>query len=1203
MLNALFQFEWRYHIHQKSFLFGFSIFLVLGFVLPIAQAGMDTRVFINAPYNIAWQLGLSSLGAGFVLAVIASNGMLRDVTHNTVQLVYTTPVKKGHMLFSRIAGVFVASFLIFAAAPLGMLASAFIANVPATTLAPINPLDYLWVFGVLVLPSMFFLGAILVTVALATRSQLATLIAALVLFIGYFIGATYAGSPIMANAVPASPDVIRMAALLDPYGLSAFFEQTKHWSIDDRNTRQIALEGVFLHNRLLWTLISAGVLALLYRFFSLKLLQSGRKPRRKEKTVLVDTADTGAQSGPRISYSHISPVGQHRPQLGAFWATLKLETRLIIYSLPFVALTLLWIIASGGELIAILSTSPFSTPVMPTTAALLERIQYDVLPRLSALAIIFYSGEIMWRERALKVDAFTSSSPTGNIAFFASKFLALCTIPVIMITLAIVLSVLIQLGLGYSDIEPLLYLSVYYYGGLPLFIVAALALFCQSVTPNRYLGMALCAVIYFLPSGTIGAALGIEHPMFAFAQGASLSYSDMSGYNKDAFSWATYMVYWCALAGLLAWVAWKLWPRGSEGLTVRRRIRSLAGNIAKVDAVIVGSLLTIFIVSGSFIFHQTNIEGNYRGSDVALAGRANYETLYKRYAGIAQPEITDVSNHIDIYPDEKRIVIDGNYVLTNKTSENISDVLVYLDADLDISSLAMDGASLFESNETLGQYIFRLQQPLAPGSKVGLQYAFALQQNGFKQMPGTINLVENGTLVQTMPIMPMIGYMYHREIRGTRARQKFDLPELPLMPVLELALQASNGPLKRNIELVNSETILSTSLDQKAVTVGKMIRSWEQDGRRYFHYKTEKPINNVTPFVSARYEVKRSQHKAIDFNIFYSPSKMTNIDGIEQALHDSIDYYTLNFGPYPATMLNIVQASAQTGVNGYAAPGLILMAENTVFNFDVANRDILVDHTYRVTAHEVAHQWWAHQLTPADGSVYEGSMTLVETLARYSELMMLEHKYGPEITRRWVDYENGRYLAGRASESQREVPLYRVGSQRYIMYSKGALAMYAIRQQIGEQAVNKALRSLITDYADYDLAATSLDLVNALYNVAEPADHVFIDNWFKRIIHYDLAIYTADVTQQQDGVYRLDLPITASRNEVDETGTETPLLFDHPVEIAVSFEAGETIYSKQLIAGENIISLDLDTKPVSVSLDPAYKLIDVNRSNNTTRLD
>jgi hypothetical protein len=62
-------------------------------------------------------------------------------------------------------------------------------------------------------------------------------------------------------------------------------------------------------------------------------------------------------------------------------------------------------------------------------------------------------------------------------------------------------------------------------------------------------------------------------------------------------------------------------------------------------------------------------------------------------------------------------------------------------------------------------------------------------------------------------------------------------------------------------------------------------------------------------------------------------------------------------------------------------------------------------------------------------------------------------------------------------------------------------------------------------------------------------------------------------------------------------------LFDHPVEIAVSFKTGETIYSKKLVAGENMISLDLDTKPVSVSLDPAYKLIDVNRNNNTTRLD
>jgi aminopeptidase N len=44
------------------------------------------------------------------------------------------------------------------------------------------------------------------------------------------------------------------------------------------------------------------------------------------------------------------------------------------------------------------------------------------------------------------------------------------------------------------------------------------------------------------------------------------------------------------------------------------------------------------------------------------------------------------------------------------------------------------------------------------------------------------------------------------------------------------------------------------------------------------------------------------------------------------------------------------------------------------------------DYVTAATAHELAHQWWAHQIT---GAEVQGSMLLSETLANYSALMML----------------------------------------------------------------------------------------------------------------------------------------------------------------------------------------------------------------------
>src|SRR5882724_4792823 len=52
-----------------------------------------------------------------------------------------------------------------------------------------------------------------------------------------------------------------------------------------------------------------------------------------------------------------------------------------------------------------------------------------------------------------------------------------------------------------------------------------------------------------------------------------------------------------------------------------------------------------------------------------------------------------------------------------------------------------------------------------------------------------------------------------------------------------------------------------------------------------------------------------------------------------------------------------------------------------------------IDYVWNVTAHEVAHQRWAHQVIGAD---VLGATLLSETLAEYSGLMVWEKRYGSE---------------------------------------------------------------------------------------------------------------------------------------------------------------------------------------------------------------
>ncbi len=120
-----------------------------------------------------------------------------------------------------------------------------------------------------------------------------------------------------------------------------------------------------------------------------------------------------------------------------------------------------------------------------------------------------------------------------------------------------------------------------------------------------------------------------------------------------------------------------------------------------------------------------------------------------------------------------------------------------------------------------------------------------------------------------------------------------------------------------------------------------------------------------------------------------------------------------------------------------------------------------IDFTYFVTAHELGHQWWGHQLI---GGAGQGSNMMSETLAEYSALKVMEKKYGADNIHKYLKHELDTYLRGRAGEVRKEPPLVLVQREPYVWYQKGGLVMYTLADYIGEDKVNAALKKFLEKY-------------------------------------------------------------------------------------------------------------------------------------------
>ena len=263
-----------------------------------------------------------------------------------------------------------------------------------------------------------------------------------------------------------------------------------------------------------------------------------------------------------------------------------------------------------------------------------------------------------------------------------------------------------------------------------------------------------------------------------------------------------------------------------------------------------------------------------------------------------------------------------------------------------------------------------------------------------------------------------------------------------------------------------------------------------------------------------------------------------------------------------------------------------------------------IDYPFFVTAHEVAHQWWGHQLVGAD---VKGAAMLSETLAEYSALMVMEREFGRAQIGRFLRYELDQYLRGRGSEGRAEMPLALVENQQYIHYNKGALAMYALRDYIGEARVNAALKAFLDQWKYKGPPyPTSRDLLVHLRAATPDSLGYLIDDLFERVTLYDNAVERATYRRLRNGSYQVDVRVRARKVRADSLGNETQVPLDDRIEIGVfgaSKEIPLYLAKHRIRAGVQTVRVIVKEMPERAGIDPLHKLIDREGDDNVREVE
>ncbi len=1178
MLWSIFTFELNYYRKQPLFYVMAGIFFLLPFLITVSpniSIGLPNNILANSPFAIMSTLQAMSFIGLFACLSYAANPVLRDFETRSAELIFSTQIRKHHFLYARFLAALVFVLLILLASVMGVLAAELLPLIEPQRLGALRPDAYLFSFLYIMLPNAVAVCSFVFLVATLTRSLMAAYVVVLVLITLFSI--------IFALV---DPNQLAMLSIVEPFGATALGEVTRYWTPHEQNALLPQLSGALLANRALWLTLALVALGLTYKWFPFSI--EGSRRREKNHAAKTAPAAQAPQAFAHTVSNKVQPQFDRYTALYQWWAFACLEAKQVLTERLFIVIVLLGIFNVTGGLIG--STSDvFGVDNYPTMLLVLNVINGSfALPLL--IVVVFYSAELVHREQQSGVASFLNALPFPNWTIVLAKLAALMMVITVMLLVAIATGIVYQLASGYFDINLAQYfVGLFLYMPFSIWLFAVLAIFLQVLIPQKYIAMFL-TLLYFM-SQIFLPQLGYDQFLYLYAIPAP-AFSAFTGFELGLDAYAWFSLYWGAFALLLIVASQLLWRRsGDSQWRSRLRMARQRFSPALAKTLLVGAL--IFGTSGGFIYYNTNVLNTHYSLLDLQRLQSEYELAYKAHENIPQPVIEVVTVNVDIFPQEREAEISGRYLLRNEHDQPIDEVHVSLLPDITIEAITIEGATLSAQDSEHGHYVYTLAEALQPGQQLPMDFQVAWRTPGFVNRAPASELLSNGTFFDNTRVLPAIGYSTEVELLDNSIRHRNNLGDVQrAKPIDDIAAHQRTVIGTRRVMF---EATLSTTLDQIAIAPGYLEKEWVDNNRRYFHYKMDQPIWNFFSFMSADYQVKKEQSQGVSIEAYYLHE--VNVERMMASTKKSLAYFQANFSPYQYRQFRILEFPAMRGRFAQAFANTVPFAETIGFTADVRNPE-RIDMPFYVTAHELAHQWWGHQVAGAD---VQGGALIIESLAQYSALMVMQQEYGKPYMQRFLKLELDRYLNGRGGELLEELPLALVENQPYIHYRKGSLVLYALQDAVGENKVNAALAEFLADYAFQPAPyPTTRDLLARIRAHAGPEAQPLIDDLFDHIVIYDLKTEEARYRELDDGRYKVTLQLQAKKFHADGQGVETPVSINNHIDVAVLGESSsvgqpaEVLYLQKhhFEQAQTEITVTVDKLPLSAGIDPFNIMID-----------
>jgi len=1217
MFLKIFRFEFQYWLKKPLFYIYMALMLILSALTMAGALGVfDANTVtvtgirkINSPLAINSLLSQFTFLTYFLLPSIIGSSIYKDYKTDMYQVLFSYPFTKSQYLLAKFSSSFIISVLVVLCSLLGLILGTFLPGVNHDLLLDFQLMNFLQPFLLLIIPNLLFFGVIVFGVVTFSRNIFVGFVVVLILIILQGLAGSYLGSL----------DTKSLAALLDPLGGASIKYETEYWTVAEQNSSLIPYEGFLLYNRLIWLGVSLVVFLGIFHSFAFQ--QNGISfsffAKNKKREVKRNFGGYRMRKIPKAQFGFSS-----KQYLKNLWRYSNFHLRFILKNWAFISIISVAILMM--VLMFTMGNQMQGTKTLPVTR-IIAMMGREGIGLFMIVLIFLFSGMLIHRAQISKMSELIDTTPQPTWVFVGSKFLAILKMIVVVYAVTIFVGLLFQTYKGFYDYELGLYLFSYYFVDFLNYIIfALLAFFVHSLLKNYIVGfIVLLGLIIFLGFFPM---FGIQQQIFNFNEIGTVSYSDMDGFGHGLSLFYIYKLYWAFLGVCMFIAAILYYHRGSTGGFKERRLiaRKRFSNSYKL---VVGICLLLFVSLGSYIYYIDNIVNEQLSGKETELSRANYEKEFRYYETMEHPRITATKINMQLYPDSRDYHLEAEFTLENKTKEPIDSI--FLRKNKQVTDYTFSKATTLSSkNETYDFEVLQLTEALQPGESMTFNFSMENPSNTWFYNHSPVKY--NGTFINNA-FLPGFGYDKNYELSNEDIREKYDLgyKETMLSPHDPEALK--NTYISNGADWIDFEATISTSEDQIAIAPGYLVKEWKEGDRKFFKYKMEDKMLNFYNIMSARYEVKEEMHEGIKLQIFYYPRHTYNLERMLKGAKSALTYYQKNYSDYQFRQLRIIEFPSTMGGFAQAFANTVPFSEAIGFIADVDEEGEGVDYPFSITAHEVAHQWWAHQVIGANA---QGSTLMSESLAEYSALKVLEKRYGEQQMRRFLKEALDSYLKGRRFESQQEHSLLYNRNKPYIHYNKGSLVLYAISDYVGEKKFNAILADYLNDVAFQEAPyTTSLEFANHLKTNMPDSLKYMVTDMIENIILYDNKLLDYEVESLDNGNYQVRIRAQVSKYESldygdsnytdyencglteeismpDEEDTEVqslPLKDYVEVGVFTKNEEGkeEVLYLKKHLIEkiENEWSIEVSKKPTEVGIDPYHKLIDRNSEDNNVLVE